>query len=138
MIIEQIESEEKVEVVYDAETGRVKVRGADDAAIDKALARIRENKVEATKELRLRLGLPAFIEREEPLNWSRDGQVAKQRGFMMQHGEYHQWSEDQLTALGTFLQPGDEIMPTYAFSLYIKRADGSLVHYEKTGKLLEG
>jgi hypothetical protein len=136
MDIEVIEKETTATLSIDETTGKVIVEGSEEAS-DRAIALLREDAAEATKQLRKRQGLSAVktVKREIQLDWSRDNEVQKQVRFGAAHSEYHKWSERELAMLGEFLKPGDEVVPTYAFSCYIVR-NGAEIHYSKNGKVL--
>ena len=136
MNIGAIEKETGAKLSYNVESGKAEIEGTEEAT-DRAIALLREDAAEATKQLRERQGLSAAktVKREIQLDWSRDAEVMKQRRFMAAHGSYHQWGEDQLSKLSDFLKPGDEVIPMYAFSLYIKRGP-HMIHYRKDGEIL--
>lgn len=69
---------------------------------------------------------------ETPRAPSLDIQLANfTRWQHAQPGVYH-WSDDEMQTLRAAMQPGDMLHPAFAKSVYIRRADGSFVLYERS------
>jgi len=62
---------------------------------------------------------------------SREIQIARLRTWQRERPSYFQWSERELLLLYERLEPGDIIVPTYAYSCCIRRPSGEIVEHER-------
>jgi hypothetical protein len=62
---------------------------------------------------------------------SREIQIANLRTWQLKHPTFFQWSERELLLLYQRLEPGDVIIPNYAYSCGIRRPSGEVVEHKR-------
>lgn len=62
---------------------------------------------------------------------SREIQIANLRVWQLKHPTFFQWSERELLLLYQRLEPGDVIIPNYAYSCSIRRPSGEIVEHKR-------